>query len=131
MAHINSVSPTQRRITWAVRILLAITFAAAGIAKLASLPQMIAVFDAIGVGQWFRYLTGALEIAGVALLLAPATGYFGALLLALTMVGAVATHLLLIGGSAAPAVVLGVLSAFVAFRLRPGSRLASPAPETV
>jgi len=39
-------------------------------------------------------------------------------------IGAVATHLVLIGGSPAPAVVLGLLSAFVAWRQRPvaGSR---------
>jgi hypothetical protein len=35
------------------------------------------------------------------------------------MVFAVATHLVLIGGNPAPAVVLTLLSAFVAWRLRP------------
>ena len=41
------------------------------------------------------------------------------------MVGAVATHLVLIGGTPAPAVVLALLSGFVAWRLRPVSRLAT------
>lgn len=115
-------SRTQRRIVWGVRILLALAFGAAGAAKLAGAPQMVQVFDAVGFGQWFRYLTGAIEIAGVALLLVPATGFYGGLLLAATMVGGVATHLLLIGGNPLPAMVLGMLSAFVAWRLRPVAR---------
>jgi len=102
------VSPTQRRIVWGVRVLLALAFGAAGAAKLAGAQQMVQVFDAIGFGQWFRYLTGLVEVGGAVLLLA-------------TMVCAVATHLLLIGGNPAPAVVLALLSGFVAWRLRPQS----------
>ncbi|CAN7661344.1 DoxX family protein [Variovorax sp. LjRoot290] len=117
------VSPTQRRIVWGVRILLALAFGPAGLSKLAGVPQMVQVFDAIGFGQWFRYLTGAVEVVGAVLLLVPATGFFGGLLLAATMVGAVATHVVLIGGNPAPAVVLGALAAFVAWRLRPVSLL--------
>jgi len=113
------LSITQRRIVWGVRMLLALAFGAAGAAKLAGVPPMIQVFDAIGAGQWFRYVTGAVEIIGAVLILIPATGFFGALLLAATMIGAVATHLVLIGGSPMPAVVLGLLSTFVAWRLRP------------
>jgi len=121
----SSVSPVQRRIVWGIRILLALAFGAAGVSKLAGVPQMVQVFGAIGFGQWFRYLTGAVEVVGAVLLLVPATGFFGGLLLAATMVGAVATHLVLIGGNPAPAVVLGLLSAFVAWRQRPASRLAA------
>jgi hypothetical protein len=114
-----SVSPTQRRIVWGIRILLALAFGAAGIAKLAGVAQMVQVFDAVGLGQWFRYVTGALEIGGAVLLLVPAAGFFGGLLLTVIMLGAVATHLVLIGGSPTPALVLGLLSAFVAWRQRP------------
>jgi len=113
------ISTTQRRIVWGIRALLALAFGAAGMAKLAGVPQMVQIFDAIGFGQWFRYVTGIVEVAGAVLLLIPAMGFFGGLLLFATMVGGVATHLLLIGGSAVPASVLGVLSAFVAWRLRP------------
>ncbi|QGW84763.1 DoxX family protein [Variovorax paradoxus] len=112
-------SRVQRRIVWGIRILLALTFGAAGTAKLAGVPQMVQVFDAIGFGQWFRYVTGFVEIGGAVLLLVPATGFLGGLLLAVTMVFGAATHLVLIGGSPVPAIVLGLLSAFVAWRLRP------------
>lgn len=123
MTSFLSISPTQRRIVRGVRILLALAFGAAGVAKLAGVPQMVQVFDAIGIGQWFRYVTGAVEVVGAVLLLVPATGFFGGLLLTATMIGAVATHLVLIGGSPIPAMVLGLLSAFVAWRQRPVSRL--------
>ncbi|CAN7669746.1 DoxX family protein [Variovorax paradoxus] len=114
-----STSPIQRPIVWGVRILLALAFGAAGLAKLAGVPQMVQVFEAVGFGQWFRYLTGVVEVGGAVLLLVPATGFIGGLLLTATMAGAVATHLVLIGGSPVPAVVLLLLSAFVAWRLRP------------
>lgn len=125
MTSSSLVSPTQRRIVWGVRILLAVAFGAAGASKLAGVPQMVQVFDAIGFGQWFRYLTGLVEVGGALLLLVPATGFLSGLLLAATMVCAVATHLVLIGGNPAPAVVLALLSGFVAWRLRPVSRLAT------
>ncbi len=116
-------SPTQRRIVWGLRILLALVFGAAGIAKLAGAPQMVQVFEAIGFGQWFRYVTGVVEVGGAVLLLVPATGFVGALLMAVTMAFAVATHLMLIGGSPAPAIALALLSAFAAWRLRPAPQL--------
>jgi putative oxidoreductase len=113
------LSLTQRRILWGIRILLALAFGAAGASKLAGVPQMVQLFDAVGFGQWFRYLTGVVEILGALLLLVPSTGFLGGVLLFATMVGGLATHLLLIGGNPTPAVVLGLLSSFVAWRLRP------------
>jgi putative oxidoreductase len=111
----------QNRITWGVRILLALAFGAAGTAKLAGVPQMVATFEAMGFGQWLRYVTGIVELLGVVLLLLPRTGFFGGLWLGGTMVGAVATHLLLIGGSPVPALVLGALCAVVVYSLRPAN----------
>jgi putative oxidoreductase len=43
----------------------------AGGAKLAAAPTMIAVFAKVGLGQWFRYLTGTLEVIGAVGLLVP------------------------------------------------------------
>ena len=115
----TSMTPTRRRVVWGVRILLALAFGAAGVAKLAGAQQMVQVFDAVGFGQWFRIVTGVVELAGAVLLLVPATGFFGGVLLLATMVGAVATHLVLIGGSPLPALVLGALAAFVTWQLLP------------
>jgi uncharacterized membrane protein YphA (DoxX/SURF4 family) len=110
------------RITvWGVRIVLALAFAAAGAAKLAGMPQQVVTFDAIGFGQWFRSFIGVVELLGAVLMLVPRTGFFGGLWLGGTMVGAVATHLLLIGGSPVPAFILGLLCALVVYQLRPAN----------
>lgn len=110
---------TQSRILWGIRILLALTFGAAGAAKLAGMPQMVSVFEVIGWGQWFRYLTGTVEVGGALLMLVPATGLAAGLLLGSTMVGATFAHLLVVPGSPVPALVLGLLCAVVVWHLRP------------
>lgn len=51
-------------VMWLLRGLVAVVFLAAGGAKLVAAPAMVAVFAAIGLGQWFRLLTGLLEVAG-------------------------------------------------------------------
>jgi hypothetical protein len=83
--------------------------------------MMVEVFAHIGLGQGFRYVTGGVEAVGAVLLLVPATGLFGALLPGTTMVCAVGTHLFVIGGSPAPAIVLAMLSGYVAYALRPAA----------
>ena len=82
-------------------------FLLAGGSKLAGAAAMVALFDAIGVGQWFRYLTGGIEVVSAVALLVPSLAPFGAIALVATMVGAVATHLFIVGGSpAVPALLL-------------------------
>src|ERR1700761_5382969 len=72
---------------WVLQVALTGMFLAAGGSKLAGAPAMVTLFDAIGIGQWFRYVTGIIEIgAGIALLI-PAAAVFGALLLIPTMIG--------------------------------------------
>ena len=98
---------TGRIALWAVQIALAGMFLLAGGSKLAGAAAMVALFDAIGVGQWFRYVTGGIEIVSAVALLVPSLVPFGAVALVATMVGAVATHLFIVGGSpAVPAVLL-------------------------
>ena len=53
------------------KALLTLAFVAAGLAKLAGADMMVATFDAIGVGQWFRYVTGAIELGAAVLLWVP------------------------------------------------------------
>ncbi|MFF3074936.1 DoxX family protein [Kitasatospora sp. NPDC057936] len=53
------------RLVWTLRILLALFFAlASALPKLLALPAATTVFDAIGWGHWFMYLTGLVELAG-------------------------------------------------------------------
>ncbi len=79
---------------WVVQIALAGMFLLAGGSKLLGAPAMVTLFNTIGVGQWFRYVTGLIEVGSAIALLVPSTAVFGALLLVPTMIGAVATELL-------------------------------------
>jgi len=101
-----------------LRILLSIAFVGAGGAKLAGIDMMVITFDQIGWGQGFRYLTGAIEVIGVALLWLPRRQIMGATVLGSTMVGAVLTHWFILGPSAVPAIVLGLLCAAVLYIYR-------------
>lgn len=98
---------------WTLKGLLAAVFLSAGGAKLAGVPMMVENFQYIGFGQWFRYLTGALEVIGAIVILLPRLAAFGGVLLSCIMAGAIATHLLLIGGSAVPAIILLALNVLV------------------
>jgi putative oxidoreductase len=91
---------------WVVQVFGATLFLSSALAKLGD-EQLIQMFTAIGVGQWFRYLTGFIEFASAILLLIPAVSGIAALLLIPTMIGAILAHLFIIGGS--PALPIGLL----------------------
>jgi putative oxidoreductase len=67
---------------WALRVVLGLVFLYIGTTKLTGTGHTIEYFAAIGWGQWFRYLTGVLDIAGVVLLFVPKCTRFGAIVLA-------------------------------------------------
>ena len=96
-------------VSWILQILAASAFLLAGGLKLAGAEPMVSMFDKIGLGQWFRYPTGGLEVTGAILLLIPTTVVLGGSLLVMTMLGAIATHLFVLGGSPVPAIVLFVM----------------------
>jgi len=105
-------SPRRSRVVtgvlWTLQILSAAMFLFAGSLKLMGEPMMVQAFGAIGLGQWFRYVTGGIEVASAILLLIPALAAYGAAVLALTMVGAIITHVFILGGSPLiPIVLLG------------------------
>ena len=103
----------------AIKTLLTIAFVAAGTAKLTGVEVMVGTFDAIGWGQWFRYLTGSIEIVSAVLLWVRGREWIGAGLLTCTMGAAVLFHILVLGPTLVPAVILGILSAFVFVTHRP------------
>jgi putative oxidoreductase len=88
---------------WVVQIALAGMFLLAGGSKLLGAPAMVALFNTIGIGQWFRYVTGLIEVGSAIALLVSSTAVFGALALVPTMIGAVATELVIARDSAVPA----------------------------
>jgi putative oxidoreductase len=104
---------------WTLSGLAALAFIGAGGGKLAGTAVMVELFDKVGLGQWFRYFTGLLEVAGGIGLLVPRYAFHAARLLAIVMVGAVIAHLSVLGGSFAPALVLLVLTGTIAYLRKP------------
>lgn len=120
----NTAGPNQwprwKSVTaWLLQVLAGLAFLAAGSTKLAGAEMHVETFDDIGIGQWFRYLTGILEVVGALLVFFPRTAFWGALLLSCVMIGAIFTHLALIGGSPLPAIVLLMITATIAWLRRP------------
>lgn len=85
-------------VLWALRVGLAAYFVYSGYLLFGD--GLVGKFDKIGMGQWLRYLTGALEIAGAIGLVIPGLGGLAALGLFGVMVGAVSTELFLLGDTA-------------------------------
>jgi putative oxidoreductase len=83
----------------ALRVLLGLTFLAIGTTKLTGTGQTVEYFAAIGWGQWFRYLTGFLDIVGAALLFVPRWTCYGAIVLTCTVGLATLMSLTLLQGN--------------------------------
>ncbi len=114
-------------ILWVLQIVLAAAFISAGWPKLAGAKMMVDMFTTIGVGQWFRYVTGGLEVLSAILLLIPGMAGIASLILTCVMAGAILTHLTILHSPPTGPVVLLVVAVVVlagrwnqvAARLRP------------
>jgi len=115
-----AASDKGRRITlWILSGLVALVFIAAGGAKLAGAAAMVELFAKVGLGQWFRYFTGLLEVAaGIGLLISD-YAFYAAALLAMVMAGAFIAHATVLGSSPAAPVVLFVLTGIIAYLRKP------------
>jgi len=91
----SSVAVPERRekvrniVVWILSVLVAALFLFAGVPKLLGVQQMVDQFNVVGLGQWFRYFTGIVEVLGAIGVLIPRTARLAALLLCLVMIGAV------------------------------------------
>jgi len=104
---------------WILSGLVALAFIAAGGVKLAGAPAMVELFDKVGLGQWFRYFTGLLEVAAGIGLLFSRYAFHAAVLLAIVMAGAIIAHVTVLGTSPAAPVVLFGLSGIIAYLRKP------------
>jgi putative oxidoreductase len=111
-------SRSQTALLWIAQIAAAAMFLLSGALKFGGAAPMVQLFGAIGIGQWFRFLTGAIEVAGAVLLLVPSLAFLGAAALAVTMVGAIFAHLVIVGGNPMPAVILLVTTTAIAWARR-------------
>lgn len=122
---------TLKYVSLGLRILAAVVFLAAAAAKLSGAPEMVQAFDHIGLGQWFRIVTGIVEVIGGIAVLIPAAAFLGGLLLSATMIGAVLAHSFVIEGSPVPALILLLITAAIAWLHRPGGQATSTGPSPV
>jgi putative oxidoreductase len=113
------ITGTNRRIAiWVLRVLLGLAFLTIGVAKLTGTLNTVQTFEAFGWGQWFRYLTGLLDLAGALLVLVPRWTFYGALLLSCT-IGLAAVLSLTRPIDFWPALSLTLLAATLAWLTRP------------
>lgn len=92
---------------WILRGAIALVFIYEGIEKFGAASDWITLFRQIGFGDWFRYFTGVVEIAGGVLVLIPWTVTAGLALLACTM-GSAALILAFVVGRPEDSVFSGV-----------------------
>jgi putative oxidoreductase len=103
-------------LSWTLQIGLAAMYFYAGFNKLMSDPMMVQFFSTLGLGQWFRYFTGTIEVVSAAALLVPRFAPLAALLLMAVMVGAVVSHFAVGGSPALPIALFFALGAVVYLR---------------
>jgi putative oxidoreductase len=107
-----------------ITLLLAVLFIYAGGVKLMSMPSMVEEFAQIGIGQWFRYFTGILEVSGAIGVLLPQFRFWAALLIATVMAGATVANLTILplNGMAVFTALLMAGALALAWQWRPATR---------
>jgi putative oxidoreductase len=110
-------------VLWSLRILMAALFLFAAVMKLSGQPMMVEEFNTIGLGQWFRLLTGALEAAGAIAILLPPVSVFGAMLLLAVDAGALVAQIAILHVDWIHVVVIGALLATVIYLQRDRLRI--------
>jgi putative oxidoreductase len=96
---------------------MAALFIYAGVLKVSGAPRMVSEFDHVGLGQWFRYFTGTLELAGAILCLIPRTSPYGAIALLAVDAGAFVAQITVLDQGWIHTIVIGlILSALIYFR---------------
>ena len=84
-------------LSWSVRLIAAIILFQTLFFKFTAAPESVAIFSKLGIEPWGRIATGIFELVAAILLLIPASSFFGALLGAGIMTGAILSHLFLFG----------------------------------
>ncbi len=109
---------------WTLQGLLAAMFLMAAVGKLTGSSMQRGIFDHLRLPQWFRVVTGLVELTGGALLV---LGYWqenvisaGALILGITAIGGMIAHIRVKDGfkDTFTIVVLGILSFILLYLVR-------------
>src|SRR5262249_47527869 len=88
---------TRRVVNWVSQVAIGAVFIVLGGLKFAGAAPMVALFDDIGIGQWFRYATATVEVAAGVTLFAPKLAFSCALIFPATMVWGGEIHVVRVG----------------------------------
>ena len=102
---------------WGLRAVIFIVFVFFGARKFTTDPSApwVVLYEQIVFGQWFRYFTGVIELAGAFLILIPQTVAAGLAALGLVLTGAVLIDLAVLHQVADALLPFAILSALIAF----------------
>jgi len=99
IASVATLGKVRNRVLWTVQILLGVFFiVGSGLPKLIGEATAVHIYQQIGWGQWFRYLTGLVEVSGGIGLLVPRLTPAAAAGLSITMVCAASTQAFVLHG---------------------------------
>jgi putative oxidoreductase len=109
------------RLGWVriAELALGMLFVIAGLVKLSGIALMVDLFARLGFGQWLRYATALVEIAGGVLLIAGHMEYLAALALAVIMVGATAASVIVFNRSPIPPALTLIALVVLAWKRHP------------
>jgi uncharacterized membrane protein len=111
-----------------IELTLAAVFFLVGGAKLIGRPDMVRLFHDIGIGQWFRYVTGTIEVTGALLLIIPFLSGAAAIGLGAVMIVASLVELLVLHRP--PLAAMACLSAHTLVAWRRVGRTSAMSPRT-
>ncbi|MGA9639096.1 DoxX family protein [Flavobacterium sp.] len=86
-----------KNISWILRIMVAGIFLQTLYFKFTGAPESIYIFSTLGLEPYGRLGTGILELISSILILIPSTTYIGALLGCSVLIGAILSHLFVLG----------------------------------
>jgi putative oxidoreductase len=72
-------------VVWILRVLVGLLFLAIGIEKMTGTMGTVPFFAAIGWGQWFRYVSGAMDAGGALLIFSQRWTTYGAMIITFTV----------------------------------------------
>jgi hypothetical protein len=87
----------KKTIDWVLRLACAGILGQTLFFKFTAAPESVYIFSTLGIEPWGRIAAGVLELVAAALLLAPSTVVYGALLSCAVMSGAIVGHLTQLG----------------------------------
>jgi uncharacterized membrane protein YphA (DoxX/SURF4 family) len=93
----ESLSKPERIVSWICRLVAAVILLQTLFFKFTGAPESVYIFTKVGMEPWGRYASGVAELIAAILLLIPCRAWAGALLAIGVMLGAMGSHLTVLG----------------------------------